>query len=110
MSWYHYWLCAILLLWAFSSPRDRNSLRIIVAVSIFSMLLVDYVTRRGASAVVRGLREVSDFEFEFQLALMNRKSDQKQAFYNQLAGILVLGSLPMAKLPALRRCVGEGPP
>ena len=36
-------------------------------------LLVDYARREGASAIVRGLRAVSDFEFEFQMALMNRK-------------------------------------
>src|SRR5260221_519291 len=39
----------------------------------FDCLLVDYVERLGAQAVVRGLRAVSDFEFEFQLAFMNRK-------------------------------------
>ncbi|GIX50569.1 MAG: phosphopantetheine adenylyltransferase [Limisphaera sp.] len=39
----------------------------------FAGLLADYVRRRGAQAVVRGLRAVSDFEWEFQLALMNRK-------------------------------------
>lgn len=44
-----------------------------VAAEGFSGLLVDYVRQRGAHAVVRGLRAVSDFEFEFQLALMNRK-------------------------------------
>ena len=44
-----------------------------VDVDSFSGLLVDYVIQRGAGAVVRGLRAVSDFEFEFQLALMNRK-------------------------------------
>ncbi len=36
-------------------------------------LLVDYAEAREATAVIRGLRAVSDFEFEFQLALMNRK-------------------------------------
>lgn len=36
-------------------------------------LLVDFVRERGAQVVVRGLRAVSDFEFEFQMALMNRK-------------------------------------
>jgi len=41
----------------------------------FDGLLVEYAVRRSASAVVRGLRAVSDFEFEFQLALMNRKLD-----------------------------------
>jgi len=36
-------------------------------------LLVDYARKAGASAIIRGLRAVSDFEFEFQMALMNRK-------------------------------------
>ena len=36
-------------------------------------LLVDYARHAGASAIIRGLRAVSDFEFEFQMALMNRK-------------------------------------
>jgi len=42
-------------------------------VDSFEGLLVDYVVSRGACVVLRGLRAVSDFEFEFQLALMNRK-------------------------------------
>jgi pantetheine-phosphate adenylyltransferase len=42
-------------------------------VDSFSGLLVDYVQRRGATIVVRGLRALSDFEFEFQLAHMNRR-------------------------------------
>ena len=44
-----------------------------VQVDSFSGLLVDYVSRRGAGAVLRGMRAVSDFEYEFQLALMNRR-------------------------------------
>lgn len=36
-------------------------------------LLVDYVEKQGGHVIIRGLRAVSDFEFEFQLALMNRK-------------------------------------
>ena len=44
-----------------------------VEVDSFDCLLVDYAERVGAQAVVRGLRAVSDFEFEFQLALMNRR-------------------------------------
>jgi pantetheine-phosphate adenylyltransferase len=44
-----------------------------VEADTFDGLLVDYVQRRSAQAVLRGLRAVSDFEFEFQLALMNRK-------------------------------------
>jgi pantetheine-phosphate adenylyltransferase len=43
----------------------------------FDSLLVDYVERRNAQAIVRGLRAISDFEFEFQLALMNRKLNEK---------------------------------
>jgi pantetheine-phosphate adenylyltransferase len=43
----------------------------------FDGLLVDYVERRSAHAIVRGLRAVSDFEFEFQLALMNRKLNER---------------------------------
>jgi pantetheine-phosphate adenylyltransferase len=48
-----------------------------VEVDSFSNLLVDYAESRGAQAIVRGLRAVSDFEFEFQLALMNRKLNEK---------------------------------
>lgn len=44
-----------------------------VEVDTFAGLLVDYAERRGAQAIVRGLRAVSDFEFEFQMALMNRR-------------------------------------
>ena len=43
-----------------------------VEVDVFQGLLVDYVTRRHASVIVRGLRAVSDFEYEMQMALMNR--------------------------------------
>ncbi len=43
-----------------------------VEADAFDCLLVDYVRKQSAQAVVRGLRAVSDFEFEFQLALMNR--------------------------------------
>jgi pantetheine-phosphate adenylyltransferase len=48
-----------------------------VEVDSFDGLLVEYVERRGAQAVIRGLRAVSDFEFEFQLALMNRKLNER---------------------------------
>ncbi|GAB4332178.1 MAG: pantetheine-phosphate adenylyltransferase [Candidatus Abyssubacteria bacterium] len=44
-----------------------------VSVDSFDGLLVDYVRRRGACCVVRGLRAFSDFEYEFQMALTNRK-------------------------------------
>jgi pantetheine-phosphate adenylyltransferase len=43
----------------------------------FTGLLVDYVEQRKGQAIIRGLRAVSDFEFEFQLALMNRKLNER---------------------------------
>ena len=48
-----------------------------VTVASFSGLLVEFARRQSANAVVRGLRAVSDFEFEFQMALMNRKLDEQ---------------------------------
>ena len=48
-----------------------------VEVDHFAGLLVSYLEKRGAQAVLRGLRAVSDFEFEFQLALMNRKMSEQ---------------------------------
>jgi pantetheine-phosphate adenylyltransferase len=49
--------------------RDRPN----VQVDTFDGLLVDYVARRRAQVIIRGLRAVSDFESEFQMALMNRR-------------------------------------
>ncbi len=46
-------------------------------VESFSGLLVDFVDRVGARVIVRGLRAVSDFEYEFQMALMNRRLDHR---------------------------------
>jgi pantetheine-phosphate adenylyltransferase len=48
---------------------DRSN----VDVDTFDGLLVDYARRRQASVIVRGLRAVSDFEYEMQMALMNRR-------------------------------------
>ena len=48
-----------------------------VRVDRMDGLLVTYVRRKRAAVIVRGLRAVSDFEFEFQLALMNRKLDSR---------------------------------
>jgi pantetheine-phosphate adenylyltransferase len=47
-----------------------------VEVDTFDGLLVDYARRKGASVIVRGLRAVSDFEYELQMALMNRRLNQ----------------------------------
>lgn len=44
-----------------------------VDVELFDGLLVDYAREKKATAIVRGLRAISDFEYELQMALMNRK-------------------------------------
>ncbi len=48
-----------------------------VEVTTFDGLLVDYVERSCAQAIIRGLRAISDFEHEFQMALINRKLAEK---------------------------------
>ncbi len=47
-----------------------------VSVDIFEGLLVEYVEQQSGHAVIRGLRALSDFEYEFQMALMNRKLNE----------------------------------
>jgi pantetheine-phosphate adenylyltransferase len=44
-----------------------------VEVDVFDGLLVDYAKRKKAQAILRGVRAISDFEYEFQMALMNRR-------------------------------------
>jgi pantetheine-phosphate adenylyltransferase len=46
-----------------------------VQIAEFEGLLVEFARKEEAGAVIRGLRAISDFEFEFQMALMNRKLD-----------------------------------
>ena len=46
-----------------------------VSVKTFDGLLVDFARTEGASAVLRGIRAISDYEYEFQMAMMNRKLD-----------------------------------
>jgi len=53
-----------------SIKNDKNA-----RVETFSGLLVDYAKLRGGSAIIRGLRAISDFEYELQMALMNRRLD-----------------------------------
>lgn len=52
--------------------RDQDD----IEVDTFNGLLVEYARRKGARAIIRGLRAVSDFEYEFQMALMNRRLKQ----------------------------------
>ena len=55
---------------SFTSEADR------VEVDSVPGLLVEYAAKRRATAIIRGLRAVSDFDYEFQLALMNRKLER----------------------------------
>ncbi len=55
-----------------SIPNLKN-----VDVDVFEGLLVHYAEKKGATAIIRGLRAVSDFDYEFQMALMNRKQNPK---------------------------------
>ena len=48
-----------------------------VMVDVHHGLIVEYAQKKGAVALIRGVRAVSDFEYEFQLALMNRKLDSE---------------------------------
>jgi pantetheine-phosphate adenylyltransferase len=52
-----------------------------VEVDSFEGLLVDYVQARGAKVVVRGLRALADFEYEFQLAHMNRRLGKMETIF-----------------------------
>ncbi len=66
----------------FSAEERTSMLRSAIsttAVRVAPMkgLLVDFAAAENACAVIRGLRAISDFEFEFQMALMNRKLDSK---------------------------------
>lgn len=56
-----------------SASSGMNGVEIIP----FSGLLVEFARASGATAVIRGLRVVSDFEYEFQMALMNRRLDRE---------------------------------
>ena len=48
-----------------------------VEIGTFDGLTVDYAAKRNAQAILRGLRALSDFEYEFQMALMNRRLNRE---------------------------------
>ncbi len=96
-----------------------------VSVDRFEGMLVDYLHSVGAKVVIKGLRAISDFEYEFQMALMNRKLDSEietlfmmtHNRYSYLSSSLVkevarLGGeiddlVPDVVLPAIRAKLGE---
>jgi len=57
-----------------------------VSADSFQGLLVDYAERRGASVVIRGLRAISDFEYEFQMAMMNHRLKPKLETFFMMTG------------------------
>ena len=65
-----------------------------VEVDSFSGLLVDYAKEKGAVAVVKGLRAVSDFEYEFQMSMINKKlySDVETVYLNTSQDYMYLSS------------------
>lgn len=67
----------------FSVEERINMIRAVIGdnprirIDSFPGLLVDYVKKEGADVILRGLRAVSDFEYEFQMAIMNRRLDRE---------------------------------
>ncbi|MFP4647610.1 MAG: pantetheine-phosphate adenylyltransferase [Halorhodospira sp.] len=74
-----------------------------VRVEAFSTLLVDFVGQHGAQVIVRGLRAVSDFEYEFQLASMNRqlRSDVETVFLTPAEQYAFISSSLVREVAAL---------
>ncbi len=85
-----------------------------VEVDVFEGLLMDYARARGASVILRGIRAVSDYEYELQMAMMNRKIEPQietvfmlpGEAYSYLSSRLVkqiaqLGALPKGLVPTI---------
>ena len=80
-----------------------------VTVDSFDGLIVDHAKQVGASGILRGLRAVSDFEFEFQMALMNRKlaNDLATVFLMPHEKYTYLNSTIIRNLASLHSDVSE---
>ncbi|TDA63453.1 MAG: pantetheine-phosphate adenylyltransferase [Clostridia bacterium] len=84
-----------------------------IAVTGFFGLLVDFAVANGAIAVVRGLRAVSDFEYEFQMSLMNKKlrEDIETVFLMTSSEYAFLSSRIIKQIASLNGCIdGLVPP
>lgn len=94
---------------AFTLEERREMIRLCtrempgVQVDSHDGLLVDYLRQQGATAVVRGLRAVSDFEYEFQMALINKKlyDGAETVFLTTRAENLYLSSSMVRQVAAL---------
>lgn len=78
-----------------------------IEVDSFSGLLVDYVNQKGIHVIVKGLRAVSDFEYEFQMALMNRKlnSDIETVFLTTSSEYSYLSSSLVKEVFKFKGCI-----
>lgn len=84
-----------------------------VEVKAFQGLLVDFVRREGACAIIRGLRAVSDFEYEFQMSIMNKKlaEEVETVFLMTATEYSFLTSSIIRQVAALGGCIrGLVPP
>jgi len=89
--------------------RDIFSSKPEVKVQSFQGLLVDFAQKNKARVVIRGLRAVSDFEYEFQMALMNRKlnPDLETFFMMPSIGYTFLSSSLVKEVHRLGGCVRD---
>lgn len=78
-----------------------------VSVVIFSGLLIDYAVEKGAAGIIRGLRAVSDFEYEMQLAAMNKKLAEtcETIFFTTSTEYSFLSSSIIKNVASLGGCV-----
>lgn len=58
-----------------------------IEIAAFSGLLVDFMKKKGANTIIKGLRAVSDFEYEFQMALLNKNLDENIETLFMMTGI-----------------------
>lgn len=85
----------------------------LITVKPFSGLLIDFAHQEGAVAVVRGLRAVSDFEFEFQMSIMNKKlsDDIETVFLMTATEYSFISSSIIRQVASLGGCIsGLVPP
>ncbi|NOZ87697.1 MAG: pantetheine-phosphate adenylyltransferase [Deltaproteobacteria bacterium] len=80
-----------------------------VDVESFEGLLVEYCRRKGAHAIIRGLRAVSDFEYEFQMGTMNHKlAPEIETFFMMTGeGHFYISSQTVKEVASLNGCVNE---
>lgn len=84
-----------------------------VEVKAFQGLLVDFVRREGACAIIRGLRAISDFEYEFQMSIMNKKlaEEVETVFLMTATDYSFLSSSIIRQVASLGGCIrGLVPP